>query len=116
MAHTDREKPEHLSSERAKALSRELIKEWVAKLETLYREVGLTTQSIEEGSRRIWNCDETLFATETTAKKVLTKRGVGGVYEICGGSNHEHVIVYQCGSAAGNYLRPFILYQGKNVL
>jgi hypothetical protein len=38
------------------------------------------------------------------------------VYEVGGGSCREYITVHHCGSAAGKYLPPFILYKGKNLL
>ena len=69
-----------------------------------------------EDHQTIWNCDETAFTTETISLKVIAKRGAKGVYEVGGGSGREYITVHHCGSAAGQYFPPFILYKGKNLL
>ena len=38
------------------------------------------------------------------------------MYEVGGRSGREHITIHHCGSAAGEYLPPFILYKGKNLL
>ena len=44
-------------------------------VEKIYRKAGLFKLSKKELSKRIWNCDETAFATAPSSRMVLAKLG-----------------------------------------
>ena len=72
-------KPEHLTSKRAKSLTAEVIQKWTERLAGVYTSAGLAEEDPQIVAKRVCNCDETAFATETTSLKVLAKR----VLEVC---------------------------------
>ena len=69
----------------------------------------------EQLAKRMWNCDETAFATDTASKKILARRGAKQVHVVGDNSGSEYITVLGCGSASGEHLPPYIVYKGKNL-
>ena len=108
-------KPQHLPANRAMALTEVAINAWISKVKSVIEEAGLKDLTTEELAKRMWNCDETAFATDVASKKILAKRGEKNVHETGGGSGREYITVLGCGSASGQRLPPYVLYKGKNL-
>ena len=87
----------------------------VSKVSATVSNAGLGELPPEELAKRLWNCDETAFATDTASKKILARRGAKQVHEVGGGSGREHITVLGCGSASGERLPPYVVYKGKNL-
>jgi hypothetical protein len=68
-------RPEHLSRKRAKCLTKDRVEKWMEFVEQVFQKAGLFKLSRKELSRRIWNCDETAFATASCSKSVLARGG-----------------------------------------
>ena len=81
----------------------------------MVNEAGLGDLTTEELAQRMWNCDETAFATDVASKRVLARRGERNVHETGGGSGREYITVLGCGSASGECLPPYVLYKEKNL-
>ena len=66
---------------------------------------------------RLWNCDETAFCTckSVSATRLIVRTGTKMVHELGGASGRECTTVRCTGSATGERLPPFILYEGKNL-
>ena len=62
-------KPEHLTIQRAKAGSTEVVDKLFSNLEKILQEKGLLTLPYSELGRSLWNCDETGLCTSVTSKK-----------------------------------------------
>lgn len=71
--------PESLASNRAKALTKEVISEFFKKYEKILVEKLLTTKP-----NCIWNCDETGFGTDPKNDRVIAKRGAKNVNLLTG--------------------------------
>ena len=84
-------------------------------VEQAYRKLGFFKLSRKELSSRLWNCDETAFATASSSKRVLARRGTKSVYETMAGSGREHITVHWCGNANGDQIPPYILYKARNI-
>ena len=108
-------KPQHLPANRATALTEAAVSSWIDKVTALVTGAGLADLSEEELGKRMWNCDETAFATDTASKKVLSRRGERNIHETGGGSGREYVTVLGCGAADGTRLPPYVVYKGKNL-
>ena len=66
-------------------------------------ETGISELTLEECAKRLWNCDETAFATDVASKKTLARRSAENVGE----SGREYITVLGCGLASGVYLPPY---------
>ena len=108
-------KPQHLPSSRAKAVTEAAVDAWLAKVTAKFAELGLNELTPEELSERLWNCDETAFATDVASQKILARKGAKNVHETGGGSGREYITVLGCGSASGVRLPPYTVYKGKNM-
>ncbi|XP_062511201.1 uncharacterized protein LOC134187101 [Corticium candelabrum] len=108
-------KPQHLSKKRAKALTKERIEGWMKFVEKIYRKAGLFKLSKKELSKRIWNCDETAFATASSSRMVLARRGAKSVYETMAGSGREYITVHWGGNTNGDKIPPYILYKAQHL-
>ena len=108
-------KPQHLPANHATALTEGAVNAWILKVKTMVNEAGLGDLTIEELAQRMWNCDETAFATDVASKRALARRGEKNVHETGGGSGKEYITVLGCGSASGERLPPYVLYKGKNL-
>ena len=108
-------KPQHLPANRATALTEGAVNAWILKVKMMVNEAGLGDLTTEELAQRMWNCDETAFATDVASKRVLARRGEKNVHETGGGSGREYITVLGCGSASGERLPPYVLYKGKNL-
>ena len=108
-------KPQHLPANRATALTEGAINAWIMKVKAMVNEAGLGDLTTEELAQRMWNCDETAFATDVASKRVLARRGERNVHETGGVSGREYITVLGCGSASGERLPPYVLYKGKNL-
>jgi hypothetical protein len=101
-------RPEHLSRKRAKCLTKDRVEKWMEFVEQVFQKAGLFKLSRKELSRRIWNCDETAFATASCSKSVLARRGTKSVYETMAGSGREYFTVHWCVNAKGDRSPPYI--------
>ena len=108
-------KPQHLAASRAFSLTEGAVSEWFSKVSATVTNAELGELASEELAKRIWNCDETAFATDTASNKILARRGAKQVHEVGGGSGREHITVLGCGSASGERLPPYVVYKGKNL-
>ena len=106
-------KPEHLTIQRAKAGSTEVVDKFYSNLENILQEEGLLTLPYSELGRRLWNCDETGLCTSVTSKKVIVRKGQKDVYEIGTGSGRDNITVLACGSAIGERVLPYVVYKAK---
>ena len=104
-------KPEHLTTNRARACSSETLTHFYNGLKKLYDVNGFNSFSYCEFASRLWNCDETGIATSATAKRVIVRKGTKEVNEVRDGSGKEYNTFFFCGSAAGEQLPPFFLYK-----
>ena len=70
-------KPQHLSTSRARACSRESLDKWYEGVKVFFESTGFFRHSrlLQDIADRIWNCDETGFCLGVTRKKVLAKKG-----------------------------------------
>ena len=85
-------------------------------VEKAYRKAGLFRLSRKELSSRLWNCDETAFATASSSKSVIAyKRGSKSVYETMAGSGREHITVHWYGNANGDQIPPYVLYKAQHL-
>ena len=98
-------KPQHLQANCATALTEGAVS-------TIVTNAGLSEMKTEELAQRMWNCDETAFATDVASKRILARRGEKNVHETGGGSGREYITVLGCSSASGVHLPPYI---GKNL-
>ena len=108
-------KPQHLPANRAMSLTEVAINAWILKVKLVVEGAGLGDLTTEELAKRMWNCDETAFATDVASKRILARRGEKNVHETGGGSGREYITVLGCGSASGQRLPPYVLYKGKNL-
>ena len=107
-------KPQHLSTSRARACSRESLDKWYEGVKVFFESTGFFRRGrpLYDIADRIWNCDETGFCLGVTTKKVLAKKGEKFVHDTAGGSDRAYITVHCCGSASGTRLAPYILYKG----
>ena len=110
-----RRKPQHLSKKRATALTKDRVEGWIAFVGKIYRKTGLFKVGKKELSQRLWNCDETAFATASASRSVIARRGAKSVYETMSGSGREYITVHWCGNANGDQIPPYILYKAKHL-
>lgn len=85
-------KPQHLPANRATDLTKAVLNSWFSKVSSSIANAGLSELSEEELTNRLWNCDETAFATDTASKKILARRGEKSVHETGEGSGREYVM------------------------
>ena len=71
---------------RATALTEGAITSWISKVSTIVMDAGLSEMTTEELAQRMWNCDETAFATDVASKRILARRGEKNIHETSGGS------------------------------
>ena len=81
--------PQHLPANRAMALTEVAINAWISNVKSGVEEAGLKDLTTEEQEKRMWNCDETAFATVVASKGILA-RGKKNVYKTYGGSGREY--------------------------
>ena len=108
-------KPQHLTRKRAKALTSDRVGKWMEFVEQAYRKLDFFKLSRKELSSRLWNCDETAFATASSSKRVLGRRGTKSVYETMAGSGRELITVHWCGNANDDQIPPYILYKAQHL-
>ena len=108
-------KPQHLSKKRAKALTKDRSEGWIEFVKKIYKKAGLFKLSKKELSKRIWNCDETAFATASSSRMVLARRGAKSVYETMAGSGREYITVHWGGNANGDKIPPYVLYKAQHM-
>ena len=63
-------------------------------VEQVYRKLGYFKLSRKDLSSTLWNCDETAFATVSSSKRVLARRGTKSVSDTMAGSGWEHITVH----------------------
>ena len=78
----------------------------------MVNEAGLGDLTTEELAQRMWNGDETAFATDVASKRVFSRREEKSVHETGGGSGWEYITVLGCGSASGEHLLPMSYTKG----
>ena len=71
-------KPQHPSKKGAIALTRDTVGKWMEFVEQTYHKAGICLGQ-KELAKRLWNCDETAFATASSSKMVLARRGARSV-------------------------------------
>ena len=108
-------RPQHLPSLRAKAVTEAAVDAWLGKVTAKFTELKLNDLAPEELGKRLWNCDETAFATDVASQRIFAKRVAKNVHETGGGTGREYITVLGCGSANGERLPPYIVYKGKNL-
>jgi len=108
-------KPQHLQANRATSLTENAVDSWLLKVKKVVEDAELDKMTLEELGQRMWNCDETAFATDVASKKILARRGEKSVHETGGGSGREYITVLGCGCANGERLPPYVVYKGKNL-
>ena len=107
-------KPEHLTFQRAKAASPSVI-DFFPSLTDFQASKGLSSLNYRELGQRMWNCDETGISTSFASQKVLEKRGFRDVSEIGSGSGREYIANLFCGSAVGERLSPYVVYNAETL-
>ena len=103
-----------MPSSRTKAVTEAAVDAWLAKVTAKFAELGLNELTPEELSERLWNCDETAFATDVASQKILARKDTKNVHETGGGSGREYITVLGCGSASGIRLPSYTVYKRKN--
>ena len=88
-------KPQHLPTNRANAVTPEVIGAWFDKFESVLQRIGLADIALEELQHHIWNCDETGFCTAQVCQKIIAKRGDKAVQDTIGGSGKEYFTVLE---------------------
>ena len=68
-------KPKHLPANHAKSLTEVAINTWISKVKSVVEGAGLGDLITEELAKRMWNRDETTFATDVASKRILARRG-----------------------------------------
>ena len=66
-------KPQHSAANRAFSLTEGAVSEWFSKVSATVTNAGLCKLAPEELAKRMWNCDETAFATDTASNKILAR-------------------------------------------
>ena len=105
-------KSQHLSTKRATSANSATIAGFYKNVEALYK---MKLSEYPDVASHIWNCDETCFNTAVGSQQVLAKRGSKWIHETGGGSGRENITVHICGSAAGEVLPPYTVYEGKHL-
>ena len=67
-------KPKHLPANRAMSLTEVSINAWISKVKSVVEGAGLGDLTTEELAKRMWNCDETAFATDVASEDPGKKR------------------------------------------
>lgn len=106
-------KPQHLTIQRAKCCTPEIIEGFFTTLQEVLTDEGVLQLPYSDLASRLWNCDETGLCTSVTSTKVIVRRGDKQVVEIGSGSGREHITVLTCGSAVGEKLPPYVIYKAK---
>ena len=75
-------KPHHLTIQRAKCCTPEVINGFFTKLEEVLRDEGLLDLKYSDLAARLWNCDETGLSTSVTSTKVIVRSGDKHVVEV----------------------------------
>ena len=105
-----RRKPEILTLSRAKSLTVEVrdafFKLWLG---------VLNENDLLEAPDRIFNLDETGLNTDSSSRKVYTKKGVRDVYMMQPTAGKTMYTVLFCASAGGEYLPPMVVYKAKKI-
>ena len=70
-------KPQHSAANRAFSLTEGAVSEWFSKVSATVTNAGLCKLAPEELAKRMWNCDETAFATDTASNKILAAAQAG---------------------------------------
>ena len=69
----------------------------------------------DDAANRTFNCDETGFSTDPNKKKQFFSKSAIDSYLLtptCGKAMHSVLV---CGSAAGDFMRPCVLYKSKEI-
>ena len=67
-------KPQHLPANHATALTEGAINAWIMKVKAMINEAVLGDLTTEELAQRMWNSNETAFATDVASKRVLARK------------------------------------------
>ncbi|XP_055344557.1 uncharacterized protein LOC129592525 [Paramacrobiotus metropolitanus] len=99
-------------------VSRKKAKEWTVENREgwIQRLSELNTDGLLYDPAGIWNFDESAFQVSEKVTTVYAKRGVKEVLSYYDGNDRELITVLAGGNAAGEILRPLILFDGKVVL
>ena len=108
-------KPQHLTIQRARCCTPDVIEGYFKKLQEVLADEGLMLLPYGELAGRLWNCDETGLCTSVTSPKVIVRGGVRGVVEVGSGSGRDHITVLACGSAVDEKLPPYVVYKAQTI-
>ena len=61
-------KPQHLPANHATALTEGSVNAWILKVKMMVNKAGLGDLTTEGLAQRMWNCDETGFATDVASE------------------------------------------------
>ncbi|XP_055356532.1 uncharacterized protein LOC129601694 [Paramacrobiotus metropolitanus] len=97
------------------SVSRRKAKEWTVENREgwIQRLSELNTEGLLLDPAGIWNFDESAFQVAEKVTTVYAKRGVKEVLSYYDGNDRELITVLAGGNAAGEILRPLILFDGK---
>lgn len=103
-------KPEILTKSRAADLSSETIRTFF----TMYEET-LVKNDLRDSPERIFNLDETGLRTDPLSGKAFVRQGRKTAYCVTPTGGKTMFTVLFCGSAAGSYMPPFVVYKAAHL-
>ena len=99
-------------------LTQEDLKKWFVELQTHLKEEGLDPQTFLQPHNgvRIFSSEEVvvMLQGEDRLSKVLTQKGKRNVPKFCS-PGRKMITVMTCINAAGSYLRPFVVFEGRKI-
>ena len=82
------------------------------KMESYFFHLGESLSGVD--ASQIYNFDETNFTDDPTRKKCIVRRGVNRLERLTDYSKQAFSVMF-CGSAAGVYLPPMVVYKAKHM-
>lgn len=98
--------PEATSLARSTAFNKHTVGEFYDLLRTVLEREKFTPEAI-------YNCDETGVQTSHKPRKIITKKGLKHVGKITSAERGTTVTVCCAANAAGNFIPPFLFFQGR---
>ena len=106
-------KPEVLTKARAENLNEVTLKSFFDMYQKVLSENGFFQS--ENAADRIFNADESGFATDPNKRKMFFKKSSRDSYLLSPTCGKAMYTVLVCGSASGIYLPPLVVYKGLNL-
>ncbi len=94
----------------------ESLDKWFDECLEYFTEIGHSDILLDSEGRRLFNLDETFFLVNPKDDKVIAPYAAKHVYQVRrGGDDKNGITVSECFNAAGEFVRPFLVFPCKRV-